>query len=67
MGIRNLAADVVAYFETSGEKVTTPLADRVYSGEFKLRIPPAFHRALAIEAAEEKVSLNRPVSSRLTR
>lgn len=36
-----------------------------YSGEFKLRIPPELHRELAIKAAEEKVSLNRLVNSRL--
>lgn len=67
VGIRSLASDVVAELESSGEKVPTPIADRVYSGEFKLRIPPELHRALAIEAAEEKVSLNRLVSSRLAR
>ncbi|TFD76109.1 type II toxin-antitoxin system HicB family antitoxin [Cryobacterium sp. Sr8] len=67
LGIRNLTADVVADLESSGERVPTPLADRTYSGEFKLRIPPELHRALAIEAAEEKVSLNRLVSSRLSR
>ena len=67
VGIRNLASDVVADLESSGETIPTPLADRVYSGEFKLRIPPELHRALAIEAAEEKVSLNRLVSSILAR
>ena len=67
MGIRSLASNVVADLESSAEKVPTPIADRVYSGEFKLRIPPKLHRALAIEAAEEKVSLNRLVSSTLTR
>lgn len=67
VGIRNLASEVVSDLESSGERVPTPLADRTYSGEFKLRIPPELHRALAIEAAEEKVSLNRLVSSRLSK
>ena len=67
LGIRNLTSDVVADLESSGERVPQPIADRTYSGEFKLRIPPELHRALAIEAAEEKVSLNRLVSSRLSR
>ena len=31
------------------------------------RIPPELHRQLAIEAAQEKISLNRLVSMRLTR
>lgn len=67
LGIRTLASEIVTDLEASGERVPTPLADREYSGQFKLRIPPELHRALAIEAAEEKVSLNRLVSSRLAR
>jgi predicted HicB family RNase H-like nuclease len=36
-----------------------------YSGQLKVRISPQAHRQLAIEAAESKVSLNRPVSAEL--
>ncbi|MFR1168403.1 MAG: toxin-antitoxin system HicB family antitoxin [Adlercreutzia equolifaciens] len=42
----------------SGEEAPTPLASRTYSGKFALRIPPEKHRELAIEAAEQHVSLN---------
>ncbi len=66
VGIRELVASVVAEMEHAGEPVPEPFSDRRYSGEFKLRIPPELHRALAIRAAEENVSLNRLVSSRLT-
>lgn len=65
-GIRNVVADVVADLEATGEPVPTPIAERRYSGQFKLRIPPELHRALAIKAAEENVSLNRFVSSKLS-
>jgi len=65
-GIRELVITVVAEMEYAGEPAPEPFADRRYSGEFKLRIPPELHRALAIRAAEENVSLNRLVSSRLT-
>ena len=64
-GIRDLVEEVVSDMESSGEPVPEPFAERPYSGEFKLRIPPELHRALAIKAAEEKVSLNRLVSARL--
>lgn len=67
VGIRRLVDDVVADLASTGEPVPIPIADRVYSGEFKLRIPPELHRALVLEAAEEKVSLNRLLSSRLAR
>lgn len=64
-GIRDVVEEVVAEMERSGEAPPTPFAERRYSGEFKLRIPPELHRALVIKAAEENVSLNRLVSSRL--
>jgi predicted HicB family RNase H-like nuclease len=65
-GIGKLVADVVVDLESNGEAVPQPFAERPYSGMFKLRIPPELHRALAIRAAEENVSLNRLVSSRLS-
>lgn len=48
-----------------GEAVSVPLADRTYSGKFMVRVPPQTHRAPAIKAAEEGVSLNRLASARL--
>ena len=57
--------DVVDDLLNSGEHVPEAFADRHYSGEFKVRIPPELHRRLAIRAAEEHVSLNRLVSARL--
>lgn len=64
-GIRKVAADVVADLEQQGEPVPQPLAEKRYSGEFRVRIPPQLHRALATEAAEQGVSLNRLASAKL--
>ena len=64
-GIRALVNDVVADMRANGEPVPEPIADQAYSGKFVTRIPPELHRALAIEAAEAGVSLNRLVSFRL--
>ena len=64
-GIVHLVHDVLLDMEVSGEIAPVPFAERRYSGEFKVRIPPELHRALAIRAAEEHVSLNRLVSARL--
>jgi len=65
LGLRALVAEVVDDLVASGEPVPEPLAERHYSGEFRLRIPPALHRSLAIEAAEQGVSLNRLVSAKV--
>lgn len=64
-GIRKVVADVVQDLQASGEKVPEALAEKRYSGEFRVRIPPELHRALTIEAAEQKVSLNRLASAKL--
>ena len=64
-GITNLVKDIVADLEANGEKIPEPIAERSYSGKFQVRIPPELHRKLAIEAAEENVSLNRYVSHKL--
>ena len=49
----------------SGEEPPQPFADRDYSGKFMVRVPPETHRALAIRAAEEGVSMNRLIGARL--
>jgi predicted HicB family RNase H-like nuclease len=64
-GIRQLVAETVADLEASGEEVPAPLAERSYSGRFNLRVPPVLHCKLAMEAAEEHVSLNSLVVRKL--
>ncbi len=65
-GIRTLVADVMADMQANNEPIPVPRADVRYSGKFMARIPPELHRRLAIEAAEEQVSINRLVSARLS-
>ena len=62
-GIRSLAVEAVADMEALGEAAPAPIASRAYSGKFQVRIPPELHRRLAMEAAEERVSLNRLVAA----
>ena len=65
-GIRKVVADVVADMQSNGEAVPDPLSSRRYSGKFMVRIPPEVHHRLALEAAEEHISLNRLVSAKLS-
>ena len=64
-GIRRVVHDCIEDMRAAGESPPEPIADRAYSGKFIVRIPPEIHRALALRAAEEGVSLNRLVSARL--
>jgi predicted HicB family RNase H-like nuclease len=64
-GIVSLVCEVLDDLRATGEPVPAPMADHHYSGTISLRIPPELHRALAIDAAEQKISLNRLISQRL--
>lgn len=61
-----MVADAVADMEASGEPVPEALAEKKFSGRFMVRIPSSVHRALATEAAEQGLSINRLVSAKLT-
>lgn len=64
-GVRQVVAEAVADMRAAGEPVPEPLAEKRYSGEFRVRIPPHLHRALALQAAENGISLNRLASAKL--
>ena len=64
-GIRRVVAEVLEDMLEDGETPPEPIADRTYSGNFMVRVPPETHRALVLRASEEGVSLNRLVSARL--
>ena len=64
-GIRHLVDEVVADMQATGEPVPDPLSEKQYSGRFMVRVPSLVHRALATEAAEQGVRINRLVSAKL--
>jgi len=64
-GIRTVVAEVIEDMKANKEKIPEPIACKQYSGKFMVRVPPEVHRELTIKAAEEKVSLNRLISSKL--
>jgi hypothetical protein len=64
-GIRKLAIETIRDLHRNGEAIPAPLSGRSYSGQFKIRIPPFMHRRLVLEAEENRVSLNRLISSKL--
>lgn len=65
-GIRQVVADAVKDMLASGEEPPKALASRRFSGKFMVRVPPEVHKKLALEAAENGISLNRLASLKLT-
>ncbi|MDE2719134.1 toxin-antitoxin system HicB family antitoxin [Candidatus Palauibacter polyketidifaciens] len=64
-GIQRVVRDSLEDVRRSGETPPEPLAHRAYSGKFMVRVPPEVHRALAMQAAEQGVSMNRLINARL--
>lgn len=64
-GITDLVKGVVVEMQSNGEIAPEPIAERRFSGNFQVRVPPDLHRDLCIKAADAKVSLNRYVSFKL--
>jgi len=65
-GIRKVVEEVIKDLEGTGEAAPQPIATKSFSGKFMVRVPPEVHRRLALEAAEEGVSLNRLASAKLS-
>lgn len=50
----------------SGEEIPPPFSKRPFSGKLNLRMPEYLHRHLAMEAAQQKVSLNQWINFKLS-
>lgn len=66
IGLRELVRDVVDDLAASGEPVPEPFATRTYSGKFNVRVGEHLHRQLAMNAAQEHLSLNQYLVRRLS-
>jgi len=64
-GMVELLQDVLDEMEESGETPPIPFSRRRYSGRISLRITPEQHRRIAIESAEQGVSINQLLVARV--
>lgn len=65
-GVSRLVDEILDDMATTGETPPVPLSERRYSGNIALRTSSEQHRRLAIEAAEQGVSLNQWVIYKLS-
>jgi predicted RNase H-like HicB family nuclease len=63
--IEYVVAESVKWMQEEGEAAPEPLGLKKFKGHLTLRIPPEKHRDLAIRCAEEGISVNRFILSRL--
>jgi hypothetical protein len=63
--VEQAADEYIAECEADGVNPPVPLTERKYSGKFVVRTSPALHARLAVEAAEQNVSMNQWVIQKL--
>ena len=65
-GIMDVVESVIQDMSESGEEIPEPLSAKKFSGNIAVRVTSIVHRRLAIEAAEQGISMNRLISAKLT-
>ncbi len=63
--IRSVTEKSIKWMIENKESIPEPLCTKVFKGNLTLRIPPAVHRKLAIKSAEEGVSINQYILSKI--
>lgn len=63
--IEQVVDETVNWMLEDNETLPEPLGSKKYKGKLTLRIPPEVHRELAIKSAEEGVSINQFILSKL--
>jgi predicted HicB family RNase H-like nuclease len=66
-GIVKLVAEVLADMAKTKEDPPEPLSTKKFNGSIAVRVTPEQHRELAMEAAEQGVSMNRLISRKLAK
>jgi len=55
----------VDWLKEENEKIPEPFGLKKFKGNLTLRIPPEIHRQLAVKSAEERVSINQYILSKI--
>jgi predicted HicB family RNase H-like nuclease len=63
--IRVVVKESINWLKDDNKPVPQPLGVKKFKGNLTLRIPPELHRELAIKSAEQGVSVNQYILSRL--
>jgi len=63
--IKKVIKETVKWLKEDNEPIPEPLGLKKFKGNLTLRVPPDIHRELAIKSAEEGVSINQFILSKL--
>jgi predicted RNase H-like HicB family nuclease len=63
--IEKVVNETLKWLKDENEPIPEPLGLKKFKGNLTLRVPPEIHRELAIKSAEEGVSINQFILSKL--
>ncbi len=63
--IKNVVEESVQWMIEEGEKVPEPFGVKQYKGHLTVRVPSDVHRSIAIKSAEQGVSINQYILSKI--
>jgi predicted HicB family RNase H-like nuclease len=63
--LSDVIEEIVALFESEGKSLPAATANKSYSGNISLRIPPELHKTIAIRATQEGTSVNKFIQLKL--
>jgi predicted RNase H-like HicB family nuclease len=64
--IESVVIAAIEWMQEDGEPIPEPLGLKKFRGNLTLRVPSELHRQLAIESAEQGVSINQYVLSKIS-
>ena len=64
--IEIVVAETLKWMQEESEKIPEPFGLKRYKGNLTLRIPPEVHKKLTIKSAEEGVSINQYILSKIS-
>ena len=63
--IKKVIVAAIKWMKEDGEAVPEPLGAKSYSGKYALRMPKDIHREASLKAAEQGISLNQYLLSKI--
>ena len=64
--IGKVVGEAIVWMQEENEEIPEPFGLKRYKGNLTLRIPPEVHRNLSIKSAEEGVSVNQYILSKIS-
>ena len=64
--IEKVVEEVIAWMQEENEEIPEPFGLKKYKGNLTLRVPSEVHRKLSIKSAEEGVSVNQYILSKIS-